>query len=34
VPLADLLIGADSYNLTDTEEKAWAKSIWFRVVVR
>lgn len=32
VPIFDLIIGADSYNLTDEEEKVWAKSIWFRVV--
>jgi alkane 1-monooxygenase len=32
VPIFDLLIGADSYNLTPEEEKAWAASVWFRVV--
>merc|ERR1719461_134840 len=32
VPIFDLLIGADSYNLTAEEEKAWKHSIWFRVV--
>eukprot|EP01061_Rhynchopus_euleeides_P020712 TRINITY_DN3364_c0_g1_i2.p1 TRINITY_DN3364_c0_g1~~TRINITY_DN3364_c0_g1_i2.p1 ORF type:complete len:624 (+),score=188.52 TRINITY_DN3364_c0_g1_i2:70-1941(+) len=32
VPIFDLLIGADSYNLTPEEEKAFAASIGFRVV--
>jgi len=32
VPILDIIIGADSYNLTDKEEKEWRESIWFRVV--
>lgn len=32
VPLFDLIIGADSYNLTDAEEKRWKDFIGFRIV--
>lgn len=32
VPIIDLIIGADSYNLTDAEEKEWKQWIGFRVV--
>eukprot|EP01063_Lacrimia_lanifica_P003072 TRINITY_DN1164_c0_g1_i12.p1 TRINITY_DN1164_c0_g1~~TRINITY_DN1164_c0_g1_i12.p1 ORF type:complete len:758 (+),score=316.43 TRINITY_DN1164_c0_g1_i12:51-2324(+) len=32
VPIADLILGADSYNLTEEEEKKFAESVWFRVV--
>ena len=32
VPLFDILIGADSYNLSEDEEKAFAASVWFRFV--
>lgn len=32
VPLIDLLIGGDSYNLTDDEENEWKDSVLFRAV--
>lgn len=32
VPIVDIIVGADSYNLTQEEEKAFASSKWFRVV--
>lgn len=32
LPILDVLLGEDTYNLPKAEEKIWKKSIWFRFV--